>query len=313
LPLDTVRSLAVQSARDQIGIAAKTMTDEEYHEESIERDEGVGQRLQLARKNASLSLTDVAKETRIPERHLVAIENGEFNRLPAPTYAVGFSRSYARFLGINEHEIVDRVRAELAMTQPTRPDRPDRFEPGDPARVPSRKLAWFGLFAILLLLAGMFAFYRSYFAPGVGPAPLTQQRQIAVNEAAGGDLTLQRPAQATTPSAGGQVVLTALEDGVWARFYDASGTRLLEKQLANGERFVVPRDRQGVQIWTGRPDAFAITIDGRPVPKLAEQQQIIRDVPITAEALLARQGGGTAAAGLSVTTPATAAPAAARP
>jgi hypothetical protein len=109
------------------------------------------------------------------------------------------------------------------------------------------------------------------------------------------------------------VVLTALEDGVWARFYDASGTRLLEKQLANGERFVVPRDRPGVQIWTGRPDAFAITIDGRPVPKLAEQQQIIRDVPITAEALLARQGGGTAAAGPSVATPATGAPAAARP
>lgn len=291
------------------------MTDEEYLEAPAERDEGVGQRLQSAREDAGLSLTDVAKQTRIPERHLVAIENGEFNRLPAPTYAVGFSRSYARFLGINEHEIVDRVRTELALTQPARPERPDRFEPGDPARVPSRKLAWFGLFAIVLLLAGMFAFYRSYFAPGVGPAPLTQQRQIAVNEAAGGDLTLQRPAQAETPEASGQVVLTALEDGVWARFYDGSGTRLLEKQMANGERFVVPRDRQGVQIWTGRPDAFAVTIDGRPVPKLAEQQQIIRDVPITAEALLARQDGASTLSPPAATPvpAATGAPAAARP
>jgi len=290
------------------------MTDDEYFDEPIGRDEGVGQRLQAARQNAGLTLTDAAKATRIPERHLVAIENGEFNRLPAPTYAVGFSRSYARFLGINEHDIVDQVRAELAMTQTARPERPDRFEPGDPARVPSRKLAWFGLFAIALLLAGMFAFYRSYFAPGVGPAPLTQQRQIAVNEAAGGNPTLQRPGQATAaPSAGGEVVLTALENGVWARFYDAAGTRLLEKQLAQGERFVVPRDRQGVQIWTGRPDAFAITIDGRPVPKLAEQQQIVRDVPITAEALLARQSGGAAAATPPAANPAPAAPGAMRP
>lgn len=272
------------------------MTNDDYLEEPVAHDEGAGQRLQMARKQAGLSLADVAKGTRIPERHLVAIENGEFNRLPAPTYAVGFARSYARLVGADEHGIVDQVRAELALTRPARAERPDRFEPGDPARVPSRKLAWFGLFAIVLLLVGMFAFYRSYFAPGVGPAPLTAERRIAVGEAAGGDLTIGRQAPASPAAqANGQVVFTALEDGVWARFYDGAGNRLLEKQLANGERFVVPQGVEGVQIWTGRPDALAITIDGRPVPKLAEQQQIVRDVPVTAAALLARGNGATVA------------------
>lgn len=266
------------------------MTDEESLEEPIVHEEGVGQRLQLARKEAGHSLADVSKATRIPERHLVAIENGEFNRLPAPTYAVGFSRSYARMLGIDEHDIVNQVRAELAATRPVRAERSDRFEPGDPARIPSRRLAWFGLFAIVLLLVGMFAFYRSYFAPGIGPAPLTQERRVAANEASGGDLTIEGPVQGTSPAnAGGQVVLTALEEGVWARFYDGSGNRLLERQMADGEQFAVPRNVEGVQIWTGRPDAFAITIDGQAVPKLAEEQQIIRDVPVSAEALLARQ------------------------
>lgn len=273
------------------------MTDEEYRQEPAVPEEGVGQRLQMARADAGYSLADVAKETRIPERHLAAIENGEFNRLPAPAYAVGFSRSYARFLNLDEHAIVDQVRAELAASRPERPERPDRFEPGDPARVPSRKLAWFGLFAIVLLLVGMFAFYRSYFAPGVGPAPLTAERQIAASEAAGGEVALTQQAPATpAANANGQVVFTALEDGVWARFYDGAGNRLQEKQMANGERFAVPRDVEGVQIWTGRPDAFAITIDGRPVPRLAEEQQIMRDVPVSAEALLARQSAVQAAA-----------------
>ena len=75
---------------------------------------------------------------------------------------------------------------------------------------------------------------------------------------------------------------------VWVRFYDANGRRLMEKQMAVGERFEIPSDAEGPQIWTGRPDAFAITIDGRSVPKLAEEESVIRDVAISAEALLAR-------------------------
>ena len=270
------------------------MTDEDYLEGPAEPQEGVGQRLQMARQDAGLSLADVAKRTRIPERHLVSIENGEFNRLPAPTYAVGFSRSFARAVGEDEQAITQQVRAELAATRPEKPERPDKFEPGDPERVPSRKLAWFSVLAIVLLVAGVFTFYRTYFSPGLGPAPLTEDRRVAVNEAAGGEIALQRQPRTPAPQPGGQVVFTALEDGVWAKFYDAQGERLLEKQLARGERYAVPPEADGVQIWTGRPDAFAITVGGRPVPKLAEEQQIVRDVPISAEALLARQRSGTA-------------------
>ena len=251
-----------------------------------EYETGAGQRLLAARKQANLTLQQVAAETRIPERHLQVIENGDFAKLPARTYAVGFSRTYARLVGLDERDIADQVRAELAATRTDPVDRPPRFEPGDPARVPSSGLAWFGLFAVILLLAGGFAFYRSYFAPGMGPAPLTPDPQIAANEAAGANPAFARRQQPATPT--GPVVFTALEDGVWARFYDGAGERLYEAQMNRGERFEVPAEAQEPQVWTGRPDAFAITVGGREVPKLAEEDQIMRDVPITAEALLAR-------------------------
>ena len=86
----------------------------------------------------------------------------------------------------------------------------------------------------------------------------------------------------------GEVVFTALEDGIWARFYDGNGSRLFEKQMAQGERFVVPAEASSPQIWTGRPDAFSITIGGRSVPKLAEADTVLRDVLIDAASLLAR-------------------------
>jgi hypothetical protein len=86
----------------------------------------------------------------------------------------------------------------------------------------------------------------------------------------------------------GPVVFTALQDDTWVKFYDANGEQLMQKQMAKGESYTVPADAEGPQIWTGRPYALAITIGGRSVPKLSEEDEIVRDVPVTAEALLAR-------------------------
>ena len=258
-------------------------------EETVEQEpapvESAGQRLRAARKAADLEIAQVAAETRIPERHLLSIENGEFHRLPSRTYAIGFTRTYARMLGLEERDVLDQVRAELAADDPEQNAAPAKFEPGDPARVPSRTLTWLSAAAVVLLLVGGFSFYRSYFAPGMGPAPLSEPRQQQA-EGAAGDGQAERRAAAPAPS--GPVVFTSEMDDTWVKFYDADGERLYEAQMAAGDSFTVPADAEGPQVWTGRPYALAITIGGRSVPKLSEEDEIVRDVPVTAEALLAR-------------------------
>ncbi len=65
-------------------------------EELVETDvPSVGERLRAAREEKGLSLEDIAAQTRIPRRHLESIEAGDWDRLPAPTYTIGFARSYA--------------------------------------------------------------------------------------------------------------------------------------------------------------------------------------------------------------------------
>lgn len=260
---------------------------------------GVGPELRAGREARGLSLEQVATETRIPQRHLVTIENGAFNTLPGRTYATGFARSYAKLLGLDPDIIADRVRAE--MIEAREQDGAPSFEPGDPARVPSRGLAWLALAAVILLLLGGFFFMRTLFAPAAELPSLVQQQEQedAVRRAA-----LARQ-QATVPGGqpaaaapAGPVVFTALEAGVWVKFYDAGGRQLMQKQMALNEQYQVPADAQGPLLWTGRPDALRITIGGREVPKLAETQGIMRDVPITAQALLARnQPAATATPG----------------
>jgi cytoskeleton protein RodZ len=244
---------------------------------------GPGTRLRQAREQAGLTLQQVAAQTRIGARHLEMIEAEDFAHLPARTYAIGFSRSYAKVVGLDGDEIVGEVREALDMLQPDQySSNSATFEPGDPARVPSSGLGWLTALAALLLLVGGYFFYRSFFVPGA-ELPSLVERSPA------GPKPPQHRAAAKPPAPNsGEVVFTALEDAIWVKFYDANGRQLMQKQMAKGETYVVPADAEGPQLWTGRPDALSITVGGKAVRPLADKEQVVKDVLVTAQALLAR-------------------------
>lgn len=140
---------------------------ENIEEESLVPNAGVGQRLKQAREAAGYSLAQMAERTKIPARMLGLIEAGNFAALPARTYATGFTRSYARQLGLDEHACVAEVRAELGMNQQAERMIVPAFEPGDPSRVPSARFAWAAAVAALVVVAAGLFFWRTYYAPAV--------------------------------------------------------------------------------------------------------------------------------------------------
>src|SRR4051812_25872049 len=81
-----------------------------------------GDRLRLAREAQGLSLSEVSARTRVPQRHLEALETGDYSSLPSPTYAVGFSRAYARTVGADEVVVAQEVRRELDRLGPRTPE-----------------------------------------------------------------------------------------------------------------------------------------------------------------------------------------------
>ena len=248
-----------------------------------------GEHLRAERGRQGLSLEHLSAETRIPQRHLEALEAGNYASMPGRTYAIGFARSYAKALGLDQREIVELVRADMGASGPSeRYAKIDTLEPGDPARVPSRGLVFFSIAAIALLLAGGFMFYRTYFAPGSGPGSILtaeQEANAAAQKEAREEVTAGSEG-AIDPT--GEVVFTSLEDDTWVKFYDGNGNQLMQKQMAAGETYTIPADVENPQIWTGRPHAFTITVGGKDVPKLTEEDRIMKDVPVSAEALLSR-------------------------
>lgn len=231
-----------------------------------------------------MTIAQVAEVTRIALRQLEAIERSDFAALPGTPYAVGFARAYARAVGADEVEIARGVRAELGAVDPA--DRYEMFEPVDPARIPPRRLAWTA--AILALLLGIaYAVWRAQVFTASTDQEVSDLANRATEQATSAQV--QGPAAPAPLSAPitGPVVLTAQQD-VWLRIYDAAGVRLLEKQMKKGESYTVPAQANNPMILTGRPNALAVTVGGKPVAPLGPPEKTITDVPISAAALLSR-------------------------
>ncbi len=73
---------------------------------------GVGSLLRETRRQLGHDLDTVATTLRIRQPYLLAIEDGRFQDLPGATYAVGFVRGYAEFLGLDSKEILRRFKQE---------------------------------------------------------------------------------------------------------------------------------------------------------------------------------------------------------
>ena len=68
----------------------------------------LGDYLKQAREKKGVSLEHISSQTRIQEYHLQALESEDFAKLPAKVFAKGFVRSYAKALGLDEEEVLQR-------------------------------------------------------------------------------------------------------------------------------------------------------------------------------------------------------------
>ena len=66
----------------------------------------VGEILQRARSNRGGTIAEASRVTKIPRRYLEALEQENYEVLPAPVYTRGFLRSYAGYLGLEPGKLM---------------------------------------------------------------------------------------------------------------------------------------------------------------------------------------------------------------
>jgi len=242
----------------------------------------VGEKLAQARERRGLSMSEVAETTRIPKRHILAIENGDYESLPAPTYSAGFVKVYAKLLGLDGQALSNAFRTETGQAIPQRHE-PAPYEPADPARTPPRGLAIAAV--VVALIAGLFYLYWRGTHDNAVELASTPAPQAAASAPAA---AAPPPATATPPAPAGGTVTVAADGDVWMKISQADGKVLFMGVMKQGNSFAVPPDAVEPMLTTGRPGITRITVGTSIVPPLGDPDHIVKDVSLKPDALLAR-------------------------
>ena len=239
----------------------------------------VGQRLRAAREERGLSLDDVAAQTRIPQRHLVAIEAADWDSLPAPTYTIGFAKSYAFAVGLDRTEIGNQLREEMG-GQRFAANSADVFEPADPRRTMPKGLVIGAIAAVVLLVILMSWLNKRSLEqpePETNTAAATQAPPPAAPAA---------PAAPSAPAAAqGPVVLTATAP-VWLQVSDKGGAALFSGMLQPGQAYTVPATAAAPVLKTGKPEALKITVGTAVAPPVGPPATTVSNVSLLPADLL---------------------------
>lgn len=134
-------------------------------ENSMEETASLGAHIRSQREQKGLSLEEIAELTKISPRVLAAIENDDYDKMPADAFCRGFYSMYANTLKLDPEAILARYQeargVPVKKKHPTRPPvrksatTPNYAEPAafSPAFVISMIL---GVIAFLLICAGLY-------------------------------------------------------------------------------------------------------------------------------------------------------------
>ncbi|ELA08665.1 hypothetical protein MOMA_08906 [Moraxella macacae 0408225] len=207
----------------------------------------LGQRLKQAREKKGLSLDDVVNETHILKRHLVALENADFEALPQPTFARGFAVNYGRFLGFDSQVISQSFDAQYPSELRKKYESFDNapLQPMGTLQRDSRggiKINWFligGILVVLIVATMIFKTVKNAHHENQ-PAEIVQE-VTPQEQATGASLSNAGSAIGShvhTASAASTTGLSTLE--IWVKnkttinITDATGKVLLQGKQARG-------------------------------------------------------------------------------
>jgi cytoskeletal protein RodZ len=241
-----------------------------------------GEELRREREIRGISLKEIADATKISKRFLDALERNDHTTLPAPVFTRGFVREYARYVGLNAEEMVNRY--NYAASNDDRIEKPPQIEryPATPVRdispkpKPKRGIPpayarvnrnLIAIFVIVLALATVvwWAVQRKLLVErdsAAEPPPIAAAKPVPLPPA---------PAPAAAPVVDDSKLRLEIEatDRAWISV-KADGKRVFEDELQQGEK----RDFEAADKFdfkTGNAAGVILRINGVEVPQLGPE------------------------------------------
>jgi cytoskeletal protein RodZ len=220
-----------------------------------------GERLKRERELREVTLDEVSTATRIAPRFLEALENELWNQLPGGIFGRGFVRSIARYLGLNEEDLLSEYDLARGENGSIAPQKPEERLPSPPKWIPLALVIVFLVLLVGLALGGHYAWkaYRAHRAAQKSSATVSLP-------AASQPLPISVP---PAPATGAEISLdlsVAAVSDTRVRVV-ADGSVVFDAQLAAGEtRHFSAADR--FEVSAAHATAVLLELNGQRVPLL---------------------------------------------
>jgi cytoskeleton protein RodZ len=218
----------------------------------------IGISLREARLRKQIELPEAEQGTKIRGKYLRALEDEQFELLPAQTYVKGFLRSYAEYLGLDGQLYVDEYNSRYVIGEEGA-DQPFRARRREAPRARTRAHRRFeksvvvlALVAIAVVTALVIAAWKFGGSSGSQKIPNL-----------GAQKTQQPGASATPVSAPRKLVLRAVRSGTYVAVHQGSptGKILFQGTLQSGH----PLTFAARTVWMNvdSPENLRVTLAGR--------------------------------------------------
>jgi hypothetical protein len=242
----------------------------------------IGNSLREARLRQQLEFPELEQQTKIRAKYLKALEDEEFDVLPAPTYVKGFLRNYADALGLEGQLYIDEYNSRFVTGEEDTPLRPRDYQRRPPALGPR-----FETRAVLLVvgaIAVVFALVIGAWKWGSSGNP-----QVQGINSKGPVVTKKRHHKPARPMA--RLVLTATNGDSWllVRAGSAAGAQKYVGTLLQGHQLpFTNRPYVFRRLWVNasKPQNLVAKLNGRivPIPGAAKgkpEQLVVTPTSIT--------------------------------
>jgi cytoskeleton protein RodZ len=117
----------------------------------------IGEILQAEREYHQMGLSEMAQRTRIRQEYLQALEDNQFDQLPAATFVKGYIKTYGKLFGFDYKPLLAMLRRDYKESDRGRLVPRDFIKP-----VLRRRNLWTPVTIVIIVLAGVFFSLAGY-------------------------------------------------------------------------------------------------------------------------------------------------------
>ncbi|MEM7617833.1 MAG: RodZ domain-containing protein [Pseudomonadota bacterium] len=243
----------------------------------------VGQILRRTREYYGQSVGQVEVNLRIRASHIQAIEAVDLSRLPGRVYAIGFVRAYSEYLGLDGDKMVHLFKAQ-SVGKKNRPELQFKVANYETQTPNVYVILGCTLAAILLIAYLSMTYTPSRYIEVIPPVPEELKKSSLAPKAPKSIEDIIEEDQKLLSTNKPEIELVVSEDS-WVEIQDKEGNILVSEVLKPGDKYIVPKDQEGLVLATGNAGGITVFMKGKKLGELGEHAEVKRGIALNPEKL----------------------------